>query len=259
MTRNSVVKPRTSKSKGAHAISKQVDDLKLAKMRLEIQILDLEIKQLQRRRKQKIDEDSDASNIDSEMDECSDDKHKNILAARTSSETDTSDDSDMSASDTDDDSDMSASDTDDDSDMSASDTQKHVLAAGAGSETDNSDDSEYAPETDDDVDEPQPTRRMSSRKRKTVKPFIEEQTAYFHGKFHGSNDRWDNSYNGHFSCSECGQLYDRKETRECDCEVIHWRYGPDDRELAEERLDDRTHKNSSRSKSFGYIKDDFVV
>ena len=118
------------------------------------------------------------------------------------------------------------------------------------------DDEDYIADTD--IDEVEQNNRPK-RKRKSVVHYIDEQQSLSEGKFHGWTDQWDRSYNGHFSCDVCGQLYDRKETRECGCDIIHWRYGPSGREFEEERIDDRKYSNSKKPKSSGYAKDGFVV
>ena len=125
-------------------------------------------------------------------------------------------------------------------------------------EADNSSDDDEDYIADTDIDEVEQNNRPK-RKRKSVVHYIDEQQSLSEGKFHGWTDQWDRSYNGHFSCDVCGQLYDRKETRECGCDIIHWRYGPSGREFEEERIDDRKYSNSKKPKSSGYAKDGFVV
>ena len=156
---------------------------------------------------------------------------------------------------------MESVDSDDDEEGNSDDDEE---GNSDDDEEGNSDDDDEEGNSDDDDEENnechQHQNNRPKRKRKSVVHYIDEQQSLSEGKFHGWTDQWDRSYNGHFSCDVCGQLYDRKETRECGCDIIHWRYGPSGRELEEERIDVLKHSSSrSKSKSAGYVKDGFVV
>ena len=259
MTRHSAVKPRASKS--ARDISSKIEkcrikklELKLEKMRLDAKCLELQIK-LKQLKHQNDMEVVEPNNCQYQPQSTKQQEEEHSVESSTDYESDT----DNSENESDDES-------DNESDNEVSPSSNHnvsVLAAGAGTDSDtdpyNSSDEDYIVDTDEE--EPiNCQQRISSRKRKAVDHFIDQQQSYFEGEYHGRNDKWDTSYNGHFSCSDCGQLYNRKETRECGCDIIHWKYGPNEDELAEERIDDRNHSSSSsKSKSAGYIKDGFIV
>ena len=271
MTRHSAVKkPRASKS--ARGISSKIEkcrikklELKLEKMRLDAKCLELQIK-LKQLKCQDDMEVVEPNNCQYQPQSNKQQEEEHSVDSSTDYDSDT-DDSDTDESDTDesdtDESDESDTETSNSEVSPSSNHNVSVLAAGAGTDSDtdpdNSSDEDYIVDTDEE--EPiNCQQRISSRKRKAVDHFIDQQQSYFEGEYHGRNDKWDTSYNGHFSCSDCGQLYNRKETRECGCDIIHWKYGPNEDELAEERIEDRKHsRSSSKSKSAGYIKDGFIV
>ena len=256
MTRHSAVKkPRASKS--ARDISSKIEkcrikklELKLEKMRLDAKCLELQIK-LKQLKCQDDMEVVEPNNCQYQPQTTKQQEEEHSVESSTDYESDT------------DESDESDTETSNSEVSPSSNHNVRVLAAGAGTDSDtdpdNSSDEDYIVDTDEE--EPiNCQQRISSRKRKAVDHFIDQQQSYFEGEYHGRNDKWDTSYNGHFSCSDCGQLYNRKETRECGCDIIHWTYGPNEDELAEERIDDRKHsRSSSKSKSAGYIKDGFIV
>ncbi len=102
----------------------------------------------------------------------------------------------------------------------------------------NSDDDEEGNSDDDDEENNECHQHQNNRpkrKRRSIVHYIDEQPSLSEGKFHGWTDKWDRSYNGHFS-------------------------HPTGRELHEEELDDRKNSNNSKKpKSSGYVKDGFVV
>jgi cobalamin biosynthesis protein CobT len=218
MTRHSAEKPRASKS--ARGISSKIEkcrikklELKLEKMRLDAKCLELQIKlnEIKHQRRRDMMESVD-SDDDEEGNSDDDDEEGN------------SDDDEEGNSDDDEE-----GNSDDDDEEGNSDDDD---------EEGNSDDDEEGNSDDDDEENNECHQHQNNRpkrKRRSIVHYIDEQPSLSEGKFHGWTDKWDRSYNGHFS-------------------------HPTGRELHEEELDDRKNSNNSKKpKSSGYVKDGFVV